>query len=98
LLCFGSLTHHFPIFLSFPFSHQGDNVDRGAGTIDVYKLLQKLRGQASAAGGAVSISFPLARYLFYLMSLFSLFVYWDVCPCCSLAAHWPFERVECRMM
>ncbi|KAG0219085.1 hypothetical protein BGX33_004892 [Mortierella sp. NVP41] len=35
------------------FVQTGDNVDRGAGTIDVYKLLQKLRGQASAAGGAV---------------------------------------------
>ncbi|KAF9924465.1 hypothetical protein FBU30_005563 [Linnemannia zychae] len=35
------------------FVQTGDNVDRGAGTINVYKLLQKLRGQASAAGGTV---------------------------------------------
>ncbi|KAG0243993.1 Metallo-dependent phosphatase-like protein [Mortierella sp. GBAus27b] len=31
----------------------GDNVDRGAGTIPIYQLLQKLRTQAKAAGGEV---------------------------------------------
>lgn len=60
---YGLPIHLFPTFLFFfPFSHQGDNVDRGAGTIDVYKLLQKLRGQASAAGGAVSILFPVSSH------------------------------------
>ena len=56
----------YPLFPLF--SHQGDNVDRGAGTIDVYKLLQKLRGQASAAGGAVSISF-WCQFAFALAAL-----------------------------
>ncbi|KAF9908937.1 hypothetical protein EC991_009237 [Linnemannia zychae] len=35
------------------FIQTGDNVDRGAGTIAIYQLLQKLRKQASRAGGAV---------------------------------------------
>lgn len=34
--------------------NQGDLVDRGADTIAVYKLFQKLRPQAAAAGGEVN--------------------------------------------
>ena len=31
----------------------GDIVDRGAYALDIYKIMRKLRGQASAAGGEV---------------------------------------------